>query len=79
MENFKTIAMFTYPSEYAVLRLLLQQKNIRFVFQNETVNSILPFHANTVGSIHLKVHSEDIVLAQEIIENLDNNTELRIV
>ena len=79
MENSKIIATFTYPSEYAVLRLLLQQKNIRFVFQNETMISILPFHSNAIGGIHLKVHQEDVVLAQEIITNLDNNSELRIV
>lgn len=79
MENSKIIATFTYPSEYAVLRLLLQQNNIRFVFQNETMNSILPFHSDTIGGICLKVHQDDITLAQEIIKNLDNTSELRIV
>ena len=32
MQDFKTIAIFTYPSEYAVLRLLLEHHEIRHVF-----------------------------------------------
>lgn len=79
MENFQTIAIFTYPSEYAVLELLLQQQEIRYVFQNETMISVLPFHSNAFGGIRLKVHEEDIPKAKKIIEELNNGKELRIV
>jgi hypothetical protein len=79
MEQFETIAIFTYPSEYAVLRLLLEQHQIRHVFQNETMISVLPFHSNAIGGIRLKVHKEDIPKAEEIIENLNNSANLRIV
>ena len=51
MQDFKTIAIFTYPSEYAVLRLLLEHHEIRHVFQNETMISVLPFHSNAVYNI----------------------------
>ena len=79
MENYKTIAIFTYPSEYAVLKHLLQQRNIRFVFLNETMISVLPFHSNAIGGIRLNVHKEDVVVAKEIIDNLNNPSRLDIV
>ncbi len=79
MQDFKTIAIFTYPSEYAVLRLLLEHHEIRHVFQNETMISVLPFHSNAMGGILLKVHQDDIQLAEEIIENLNRSSNLRIV
>ncbi len=79
MEDYKTIAIFTYPSEYAVLKHLLQQRNIRFVFQNETMISVLPFHSNALGGILLKVHLDDIAAAEGIIDHLNNSSDLRIV
>jgi len=79
MENYKTIAVFTYPSEYAVLKHLLQQRNIRFVFLNETMISILPFHSNAIGGIRLNVHKEDVIIAKEIIDNLNYPSQLNIV
>ena len=79
MEDYHTIAIFTYPSEYAVLQHLLQQSNLRFVFQNETMISVLPFHSNAFGGIRLQVHKDDIDQAREIINNLNNSSELNIV
>jgi len=79
MEQFKTVAIFTYPSEYVVLELLLQQDEIRYVFQNETMISVLPFHSNAFGGIRLKVHEEDIEAVKKIIEGLDNQSSLHIV
>ena len=79
MENYKTIAIFTYPSEYAVLKHLLQQRNIRFVFLNETMISVLPFHSNAIGGIRLNVHKEDVIIAKEILDNLNNPSRLNIV
>ena len=78
MEHFQTIAVFTYPSEYTVLEHLLQQNQIRYVFQNETMISVLPFHSNAIGGIQLKVHQEDIEQAKDIIRGL-KDIELRIV
>jgi len=79
MENYKTVAIFTYPSEYTVLKHLLQQRNIRFVFLNETMISVLPFHSNAIGGIRLNVHKEDVIIAKEIIDNLNNPSRLNIV
>ncbi len=79
MERFETIAIFTYPSEYAVLRLLFEQAEIRHVFQNETMIGVLPFHSNAIGGIRLKVHPDDIQEAREILEDLNRESDLRIV
>ena len=79
MEGYHTIAIFTYPSEYAVLRLLLEQQEVRHVFLNETMIGVLPFHSNAIGGIRIKVHPEDIPLAAKIIDHLNNSVDLRIV
>ena len=79
MKNFKLIATYTYPSEYAVLQLLFQQEKIRYIFQNETMVSVLPFHSNAVGGIRLWVHKEDSSRAKQILNHLENPSNLKIV
>jgi hypothetical protein len=79
MNNFKTIAIFQYPAEYAVLQLLFDQEEIRYVFMNETMISVFPFYSNAIGGIRLQVHIEDIELAQEIMDNLNNPSNMKIV
>ncbi len=79
MEDFITVARFTFPSDYAVLELLLQQEEIRYVFLNETVINILPFHSNAFGGIRLQVHKEDEERTIKIINDLDKAASLKIV
>jgi len=79
MKNFKTIASFSFQSEYAVLRLLFEHNNIRFVFLNETMSSILPFYSHSFGGIRLQVHEDDIELAQEILQKFKDSSDLKIV
>ncbi len=79
MKNFITVARFTYPSEYAVLELLLQQEGIRYVFLNETVINVLPFHSNAFGGIRLQVHQDDKEQTLTIINDLNEATNLEIV
>ena len=79
MKHFKTIAIFSYPAEYAVLQLLLDQAEIRYIFQNETMISVFPFYSNAIGGIRHQVHIEDIAQAEEIIKNLDHPSNLKIV
>lgn len=79
MNNFKTIAIFQYPAEYAVLQILFDQEEIRYVFMNETMISVFPFYSNAIGGIRLQVHIDDIPLAEEIIKNLNNPSNLKIV
>ena len=79
MKNFITIARFTYPSEYIIIELLLQQAIINYVFLNETAITIIPFHSNTFGGIRLQVHENDKEKAIKIINNFNNDTVLEIV
>lgn len=79
MKNFKTIAIFQYPAEYAVLQLLFDQEEIRYIFLNETMISVFPFYSNAIGGIRLQVHIDDIAEAKEIIGSLDHPTNLKIV
>ena len=79
MKDYENIAIFTYPSEYSVLQHLLQQQGIRFIFQNETMISVLPFHSNAIGGIRLQVHKEDIQKATQIINDLNDPSQLHIV
>ncbi|MFD2517352.1 DUF2007 domain-containing protein [Salinimicrobium flavum] len=80
MKDFTTIAIFTFPHEYAVLKLLLDQAEIQYFFQNETMVGVFPFYSNAIGGIHLKVHSRDIEQAKEILDSLnDTSSPLKIV
>ncbi|MCG2429941.1 DUF2007 domain-containing protein [Aequorivita xiaoshiensis] len=79
MEHFKTIAIFQYPAEYAVLQLLFDQEGIRYVFQNETMISVFPFYSNAIGGIRLQVHIDDISQAEQIMSDFNNPSNLKIV
>ena len=79
MEDFKTVGIFTFTSEYNVLQHLLEQAEIRFIFQNETMISVLPFHSNAFGGIRLKVHPQDIEKAKVIIFSLEDDSHLSVV
>ena len=80
MLNFITIAVFTYPHEYTILRLLFEQAELRFFFQNETAIGVIPFYSNALGGILLKVHPEDISQAKEIMDSFNSDSSpLKIV
>ena len=71
MRNFVTLAVFTYPHEYTVLKLLLEQEQIQHFFVNETMVEVFPFYSNALGGILLKVHRLDIDRAKEILDSFD--------
>ena len=79
MKNFKTIAIFQYPAEYVVLKLLFDQEEIHYFFENETMISVFPFYSNAIGGIRLQVHVNDIDRAEEIIKDLNHPPNLKIV
>ena len=79
MVDFKTIAFFTFPSEYVILKLLFDQEGINYVFLHETMIGVLPFHSNAFGGIRLQVHKKDIETAEKIMNDLNDASNLRIV
>ncbi len=80
MKDFLTLAVFTYPHEFAVLKLLLEQEQVNHFFQNETMIGVFPFYSNALGGVHLKVHKADIPKAKEILDSFnETSSPLKIV
>jgi len=79
MKDFITVAFFTYPSEYVVLKMLFQQEEIDYFFKNETSSFILPITIRGKGGIELQVHKNDEEKVLKIISDLDRDALLEIV
>lgn len=79
MNDFITIAVFDYPHEITVLKHLLDQSEIQYFFENETITAIAPMYSQALGGIRLKVHPEDIEMVREILKKLNDDSHLRIV
>ena len=76
MDTFQTITTFNFAHEIIVLKSILQNEGIPFLFQNENLISIDPFATIAYGGIHLKIHPNDFERVQEILDNLKNNLEI---
>ncbi|WP_024768599.1 hypothetical protein [Aquimarina macrocephali] len=79
MKDFITIKTYTYPFEYAILKLLLDREGISYFFENETMVGVFPFYSNALGGINLKVHQKDKNKVLQIINDLNTDSHLRIV
>ena len=79
MEDFRTIAVFNYTHEIVILKHILEQEEIQYYFENETMSSIAPFYSNALGGIKLKVHPNDFETVQLILDELKDNNDLKIV
>lgn len=79
MEPFVTAAIFTYPHEIAILRILLTEEDIPHNFENEAMTDIFPMYSHALGGIRLKVHPDDLEAVTIILKKLDGNNGLKIV
>ncbi|MBP8065876.1 MAG: DUF2007 domain-containing protein [Flavobacterium sp.] len=79
MNNFITAAIFNYPHEITVLKHLLEQSEIEYFFENETMMNIAPMYSQALGGIKLKVHPDDVETVREILKKLDDESHLKIV
>ncbi len=73
MEEFVTIATFNFPHEIIVLKSILQNEGIAFLFRNETLVSVNPLASYAYGGIELKIHPNDFEAVQTILDELNNN------
>ena len=73
MEEFVTIATFNFSHEIIVLKSILQNKGIVFLFLNETLVSVNPLASYAYGGIELKIHPNDFEAVQTILDELNNN------
>ncbi|TDD99641.1 DUF2007 domain-containing protein [Flavobacterium cellulosilyticum] len=76
MEEFKTIATFTFVHEILVLKSILQHEGIRYFFQNENLIAIDPLASFAYGGINLKIHPNDFERVQNILDNLNSNLKI---
>ena len=76
MNQFITIAIFNSNTEIIVLKSILENKGIVHFFENENLVSIHPFASYAYGGIKLKIHPNDSVIVQEILDNLNNNLKI---
>ncbi|WP_130734830.1 DUF2007 domain-containing protein [Flavobacterium sp. J27] len=79
MKDFVTIAIFNFPHETYILKNLLDQEHIPYIFENETLVSIDPFASIAYGGIKLKVHPKNLERAKEILDSFKNDNHLKIV
>ncbi|WP_445714497.1 DUF2007 domain-containing protein [Flavobacterium sp.] len=79
MENFITIAVFNYQHETLIIKNLLEQEGIAYFFENETIVGIDPFATIAYGGIKLKVHLNDEAAVKEILKELNEDNNLKIV
>jgi hypothetical protein len=76
MEHFQTIATFNFAHEILVLKSILQNEGIPFLFQNENLITIDPLASYAYGGIQLKVHTNDFETVTVILDNLKNNLKI---
>jgi hypothetical protein len=67
MAEFVTVAVFTLPHEYAVVKARMESEGIRCFAKDESTVSAHPFYSNVVGGIKLQVPPEDVQHAREIL------------
>ena len=76
MTEFVTIVTFNYPHEIVVLKSILENRGIAFLFQNENLVAINPFASIAYGGIILKIHPNDVEVVQEILDDLNSNMKI---
>lgn len=74
--NFQTIAVFNYPFEIVVLKSILENENIPFLFLYENLIAINPLASIAYGGIQLKIHPNDFEIVQSILDDLNNRMEI---
>lgn len=79
MIQFVTIAIFNYPHEIVILKHLLNEAQLHYFFENEMITTITPMYSQAYGGIKLKIHPNDIEMVQEILDQLNNDSNLKIV
>ena len=79
MESFITIAIFNYPHEITILKHRLDQEGLQYYFENEATASIVPMYSLALGGIKLKIHPNDAETVTDILKELGDLPDLKIV
>ena len=68
-----TCRLWDFPHEIIILKSILQNEGIAFLFLNETLVSVNPLASYAYGGIQLKIHPNDFETVQKILDELNNN------
>lgn len=79
MTEFITVATFNFAHEITILKTILDHEEILYLFQNENLISIDPLASFAYGGIQLKVHPTDVERVKEILDNLSEENNLKII
>jgi hypothetical protein len=69
MNDWVTIATFTYPHEAAILRGRLESEGIECNAKDENTVSANPFYSNAIGGVKIQVKESDVERANEIVKD----------
>lgn len=79
MNEFVTIATFNFAYEVTILKSILDNEGIPYFFKNENLVAIDPLASYAYGGIQLKVYPNDFATVKLILDELNNNSNLKIV
>lgn len=68
MGKFKTVAVYSFPAQAAVMKSKLESEGIEVVLRDEFTVAVDPFATQAIGGIKMDVYVEDYVKALGIIE-----------
>lgn len=78
MSKFRTIAVFPYPAQAAVIKSKLESENIAVFLRDEFTIATDPFATNAIGGVKMDVYKEDYVKAIGLIEQANPEITQRI-
>ncbi|KEZ92580.1 MULTISPECIES: hypothetical protein [Nonlabens] len=78
MSKFRTIAVFAYPAEAAVIKSKLESENISVFLRDEFTIATDPFATNAIGGVKMDVYKEDYIKAIGLIEKSNPEITQRI-
>lgn len=67
MDNLVTISTYTFPTELAVSKAILQSEDIEYFVRDEMTVQVLNFHSNAIGGVKLQVRASDAERATELL------------
>jgi hypothetical protein len=67
MENWITVATFTYPTELALVKSFLEAEKIEFNVKDELAVQADNFLSNAIGGVKLQVKEKDLERVKEIV------------
>lgn len=67
MENWITVATFTYPTELALVKSFLEAEEIEFNVKDELAVQADNFLSNAIGGVKLQVKEKDLERVKEIV------------